>query len=424
MQSHTETIHPTRRAVATWLAAGAISPLANASHARRAKPWFVEQATSRIDALHPARGAASNTGKLTERLLHWTHRVLALVVKYQQNPLRAARSLSYLHVAMHDAWTHSVSDGVIDPISAERAMHRAASLVLEQLYPNETAGQFEAQFAALTSHSSDGGAENAEALGQEVASRLIERSLADGSGRVWSPKQRPAEFPGIWQPTYPLFAANPTEGLAPFWRPWVQRPVDRYDPPGAPRPGSARHSAETSEVLQVAKALTPRQKTLAEEWNLAAGSVTPAGVWMKHTMRELHSAHPASAADAIELVVTTTAAVSVAIHDAFIDCWRVKMRDWSERPITAVRRMLDPAFVPAIVTPGFPSYVSGHATISAAAATVLAHLFPARRVILEGAAEEAAASRLWGGIHFRSDNEEGLRLGRSVGRDILRSRAS
>ena len=159
---------------------------------------------------------------------------------------------------MHDAWSHSASDGVIDPISAERAMHRAASLVLEQLYPNETAGQFEAQFAVLTSHSGDGGAENAEALGQEVASRLIERSLADGSGRVWSPKQRPAEFPGIWQPTYPLFAANPTEGLAPFWRPWVQRPVDRYDPPDAPRPGSARHSAETSEVLQVAKALGSR----------------------------------------------------------------------------------------------------------------------------------------------------------------------
>ena len=54
---------------------------------------------------------------------------------------------------------------------------------------------------------------------------------------------------------------------------------------------------------------------------------------------------------------------------------------------------------------------------------MLAHLFPARRGNREGAAEEAAASRLWGGIHFRSDNEEGLRLGRSVGRDILRSLA-
>lgn len=125
--------------------------------------------------------------------------------------------------------------------------------------------------------------------------------------------------------------------------------------------------------------------------------------------------------DAAQLALVTTAAVAVAMHDAFVACWRIKMRDWSERPITAVRRMFDPAFVPLLVTPGFPSYVSGHATVSAAASAVLAQFFPLRAAFFERSAEEAAASRLWGGIHFTSDNEEGLRLGRSVGRDVLRA---
>jgi hypothetical protein len=107
------------------------------------------------------------------------------------------------------------------------------------------------------------------------------------------------------------------------------------------------------------------------------------------------------------------------MHDAFIACWQIKYRDWSERPITAIRRMLDPTFVPLLVTPGFPAYVSGHATISAAAAGVLSRLVPRLADDFEKQAEEAAMSRLWGGIHFRCDNEEGLRLGRSVAKDVL-----
>jgi membrane-associated phospholipid phosphatase len=67
------------------------------------------------------------------------------------------------------------------------------------------------------------------------------------------------------------------------------------------------------------------------------------------------------------------------------------------------------------VTPPFPSYVSGHSTTSGAAWTVLAGFFPGRGRALEATAREAATSRLYGGIHFRSDNEVGLRLGHRIG---------
>lgn len=347
------------------------------------------------------------------RIGYWARQVMRLVVKYQQNPLRAARALSYVQVAFRDGWQGLPAN---EPAAAELAGHRAASLMAEQLYPHETPGQFEAQFAVLAQSLPLPPSRRSTALlhGTQAGRALVERSLRDGSGRVWSPRGRPADFPGIWQPTWPLYAANPTEGHAPQWRTWVARPATRYDPPAAFRPGSAGHASETQEVLVVSRQLTDAQKQAALKWNLDAGSVTPGGVWVQLTLDELKT----QAADASQ-AVKVLAAVTSAVHDAFIECWRVKLRDWSERPVTAVRRDLDASFAPLLVTPGFPSYVSGHSTISAAAATVLSHFWPARRDHYLAMAQEAAQSRLWGGIHFSSDNEQGLLLGQDVGRDVV-----
>ena len=73
-----------------------------------------------------------------------------------------------------------------------------------------------------------------------------------------------------------------------------------------------------------------------------------------------------------------------------------------------------------IPTPNFPSYISGHSTISAAAAVVLGELFPRDQRFFRQQAEEAAMSRLWAGIHFRHDNDQGLALGRQVGERVVR----
>ena len=87
--------------------------------------------------------------------------------------------------------------------------------------------------------------------------------------------------------------------------------------------------------------------------------------------------------------------------------------------MTAIRREIDPNWSPLITTPPFPSYVSGHSGASGAAATVLSAFFPAEAAQLHGWAAEAAASRLYAGIHFRTDNQVGLALGTSVGRAAL-----
>lgn len=384
------------------------------------KPWLIQLATT--DApVAAARSATTAQDKVqaVQRAVHWTRQWLRLVVKYQQNPLRASRCIAHVQVAMHDAWLLSATQNTSSSWTRELSAHRAASLVLQHLFPNETPGFFESQYAWVTSQmtASNISPESAETTGRVIAEAIIDRSLRDGAGRTWPIRNRPKDFVGIWQAAPPLYSVNPAEAYAGEWRPWLKVSSQRYQPPTAPRPGSTQHRRETQEVFDVVQRLKPQEREAAERWNLEAGSVTPAGVWMQHAIELLLSS--SMAGDAFEASAAVLAATSVAMEDAFIACWRIKFRDWSERPITAVRRDLDPSFTPPLITPSFPGYVSGHATLSGATSVVLSYFWPAKAPLLNAMANEAALSRLWGGIHFRSDNDEGLRLGRSVGAEVL-----
>jgi len=79
----------------------------------------------------------------------------------------------------------------------------------------------------------------------------------------------------------------------------------------------------------------------------------------------------------------------------------------------------DPAITLSIGLPNFPSYPSNHASLSGGMARILGSFFPAEKNRLDGLADQAAMSRLFGGIHFRVDNDTGLRLGRTVARWAL-----
>jgi membrane-associated phospholipid phosphatase len=108
------------------------------------------------------------------------------------------------------------------------------------------------------------------------------------------------------------------------------------------------------------------------------------------------------------------ALLSVAGYDAAVACWDAKYAYWSPRPVH-----VDPSVTPLFTTPLHPSYPSGHSSVVGASSTVLGYLFPRDAACLKLNAEEMAASRMWAGIHFRSDNETGLELGRSVARVVI-----
>jgi membrane-associated phospholipid phosphatase len=172
-----------------------------------------------------------------------------------------------------------------------------------------------------------------------------------------------------------------------------------------------------NEVYAVSQTLTDEQKRIAEYWADGAGTATPAGHWNLIAVDLLRAAAGWSTLRTARLF----AALNTAQADAFIACWDAKYAYWSIRPISAIRRLIDPSWLSYITTPPFPSYPSGHSTTSGAASTVLAAFFPAKARELAAKAEEAALSRLYGGIHFRSDNEAGLAVGRRIGRDALRA---
>lgn len=362
----------------------------------------------------------------------WSHDALALIVKYQLNPLRAARVLAYLHTVLHQAFTQVEQW----PASAAACAHLAAGQVLAYFFPQETPGRIEAQGwqrANLLHLADDAGSRATRALAHTVAGAAIARARSDGADRIGDARGRPPLRPGVWQASPPINAQRPVEALAGQWRTWgesaggasgaliggliagaLSDAMASSVPPPHPH-GSDTYRAELAEVLAVTRALGAAQRASAELWNLEQGSVTPGGVWLSLALDETRAAALGDSA-ALRLLAT----LCMAMMDALVHCWRVKYTYWTERPITAIRRELDPAFTPHLITPAFPAYVSGHASLSGAAAAVLSHFLPARAAHFTQAAEEAALSRLYGGIHFRSDNDAGLALGRAVAAQVLK----
>ncbi len=134
---------------------------------------------------------------------------------------------------------------------------------------------------------------------------------------------------------------------------------------------------------------------------------------------------------------------AIALFDAFVSCWEEKFTSNLIRPETVINKYFEPEWRPFIQTPPFPSYTSGHSVISASAAEVMTDIFgdnfnytdtsetefgipPRSFTSFRQAAREAAMSRMYGGIHYRFDNEQGTQQGARVGKlivDRLRMRA-
>jgi hypothetical protein len=236
-------------------------------------------------------------------------------------------------------------------------------------------------------------------------------------------------------------------GLQPCWgtlRTFAVTDADECTAIGAPPYSTSNTSAFYGQALVVygttgdaGASLTADQLAIANYWaDGPTATGTPGGHWIS-IVRVL------AEANALSLDVTTEAyaRVGIAIHDAFIACWKVKYDDYLLRPITYIRANIDAGWDPLLTTPNFPTYTSGHSTQSGAAATVLTGQFgplaftdtthtdldPALGFtdrsfdnFLE-AANEAAASRLYGGIHYPFDNQDGFNQGACIG-EIINSR--
>ncbi|MGL4281675.1 MAG: vanadium-dependent haloperoxidase, partial [Albidovulum sp.] len=240
------------------------------------------------------------------------------------------------------------------------------------------------------------------------------------------------EGPAHWVPTNPIRLQQVP--LLPGWgrnRPFAmtgEAPCGLTPPPDYSEDPASPFHAEAMEVYETSKTLTDDQKAIARFWSDDPMlSPTPPGHWIAIFLQiaERDKLSADNMADGL-------ARVGIAVADAFIACWRVKFEYDLLRPVTYIRRFIDPKWDPLLITPPFPEYPSGHSTQSAAAAAVLTALFgpdfafddathendgiaPRHFPSFDAAAREAAISRLYGGIHFRAAIDRGLEQGACVG---------
>jgi hypothetical protein len=275
-----------------------------------------------------------------------------------------------------------------------------------------------------------------EAYGVAVARHILDWSQTD-RGAVVDNMGFPLEYkltpgPAHWVPT--SFIGQQQVPLLPGWG----RNRTFAMPEGAscalPPPldySEDKASAfykEALEVYETRKKLTPQQTAIARFWSDDPMlSPTPPGHWISIALQIAERDHLD-----LDRSVEVLARVGVAVADAFIGCWQAKYQYDLVRPVTYIRRLIDPKWEALLITPPFPEYPSGHSTQSGAAAVVLANLFgenfafedhtreadnvkPRSFPDFWTAAEEAGISRLYGGIHYRTAIQRGLEQGRCVG---------
>ncbi|MBM4408044.1 MAG: phosphatase PAP2 family protein [Chloroflexi bacterium] len=367
----------------------------------------------------------------TPSVTRWNEILLGVVRLDKTNPVRTSRAIALLNTAMYDAIIAACDAKIayrrgnpaerdsrirvlapVDDLSAfasvDVAVAEAARAVLTQIYPGR-GDEFEAfadevtgvRLAAGTSTRTD--IEAGAAIGRAVGALAVERATTDGSSAI--PRLNPPVFDGVWKAARPFQNDIPLEPMAGTWKPWLMASGDQFRPGPPPVFRSAQWQAEADEVVRVNANLTDDQVRIARFWADGPGTDTPPGHWLRIAI-EMIRRDGVSLADAARVL----AHVGTAQADSFIACWDSKFHYWTARPIGVIGN-----FASTVVTPNFPAYVSGHSTVSGASSVVLGQFFPGDAGRLGAMAEEAAMSRLYGGIHWRSDNEVGLVVGRQVG---------
>lgn len=256
--------------------------------------------------------------------------------------------------------------------------------------------------------------EAGEALGRAVAAKFVTRARGDRAGAaagnqaMWtqletdciargetpwysleSPK-RPPMLPGFGKVKAFLFDSLTAISLRPGPPPLVK---------------SDKMKQETEEVLSMVKNPTRERTRIVHFWADGVGTYTPPGHWDAIAAEDFITKNFSEVRWARNMAL-----LNMSLMDAGIVCWDTKYFYFNPRPT-----QLDPSIKTLTGIPNFPSYISGHSTFSGAAAVILEHIVPEKAATYNAMASEASISRVYGGIHYRSDCEIGLTVGKNVG---------
>jgi hypothetical protein len=257
------------------------------------------------------------------------------------------------------------------------------------------------------------------ALGTAVAALFQQRAAGDGMRNAigtraqWDAFAAAARAKG--EIPWTSLESPPRPPMLPFFgqvRPWAMTATDiAIERPGPPPSTSSQQiQQELAEVKRYSDGATREEIAIANKWSDGAGTYTPPGHWNDIAAEHVRDANWSEVRSA-----RAFALLNMSMHDAAVGCWETKYFYFNPRPTN-----LDANAKTAIGVPNFPAYTSGHSTFSGAAAAVLSYLFPASTQEFEAAKDEAAISRLYGSIHFRSDIEIGKDHGKRIGGYTIR----
>ncbi len=281
-----------------------------------------------------------------------------------------------------------------------------------------------------------------------VSKKILAYAKADHYNRISNyTRYTPVDKEGCWYPTPPGFLP----AVEPFFNTVRTLALDtcsQFTPPPPIAFSTGKKTAFYKMLLQNyegGKEVPMEHRVIAAFWDcnpfaiqddghliMSRKKISPGAHWLGITGIACEKA-----GKGFEETMQIYTWVSVGLMDAFICCWDEKYRSNRIRPETAIRKYIDPQWTPILQTPPFPEYLSGHSVISACSATILTHFFgnnfaytdsvevsyglPARSFTsFQQAAQEAAISRFYGGIHFMDAIDNGLIVGGKVGSWVVK----
>ncbi len=396
-------------------------------------------------------------------LIEWWNALFSFVASEQLSPPDASRMFAYISVGLYEAQICGTPDylslegqynGLTDlPRPEDGKIYDWQTCVTETMYlvlDGCMSRYFPAGVNTLNKLSEKQTAERKAAgipedvmarskqYGEDLANAILEWSEQDHYTETrYKQYKAPSRegHPSYWEPT----DFNQT-ALEPFWgthrtfcvKDGAQCDIDKAPKYNGPGDTTSELYKQAKKVWMVDKTLTEEQRTLAEFWaDNPYETSTPPGHWME-ILGNFVKSKDMKLDEAAELY----ALVGPAMADACITVWNTKYRVDLVRPKTVIRENFEPKWEPYVETPPFAGYTSGHSGFSGAAATIMTALIgdnlaftdsshlnigllPRDFKSFNDAAQEAAFSRMYGGIHFDCDIDDGLEQGKCVGNFVL-----
>ena len=374
-------------------------------------------------------------------VLTWNQQLLNSMQALALDPEMGSRAMALESVAVQDTiaavegragFLVSLSGGA--GLNKSAALSAAAHDVLAYLFPTQKAA-LDATLAQVLSQLGVTSGSASVTFGSRIAAADI--AIRDRDGWNNTVVFSGGTGVGQWRPTAPDFT-NAQQPQFATLQPWLLNSDSQFRAAPPPAVGSAAYDAALLQVESLgavnSTTRTADQTDIAKFWNDGSGSTTPPGHWDAIAAQIL-----AANGQDVDAAAATLAELNVAMADAGVAAWDTKYTYDFWRPITAAQAgdanvAPDPSYQPLIKTPPHPSYVSGHSDFSSAAAAVLDSVFGPTSFSVtsltdpgvvrsftsfDAAAQEAAMSRIYAGIHFSFDSAAGAAQGAQVGQWTL-----